>query len=105
LRFDQPEIQTAILRCEPSGLEAVVVHGTSLMDAVVSTGLGLSQACDGVLLCGFCRVIVTEGAENLSPMGGEETRLLKSLRAGSEERLACCATIHGDVTVTSDYWD
>ena len=99
------DVRTATVRFEPSGHEVTVVHDTRLMDAVLAAGLALSQACDGVLLCGFCRVVVTDGAEKLSPMAEEEAKLLRSLRAAPNERLACCATVRGAVTVTSDYWD
>jgi ferredoxin len=95
---------SATVRFEPSGRELTVPLDTTLMDAVLAAGLALSQACDGVLLCGFCRVIVTDGGENLSPMGEEEERLLQSLRADPSERLACCATVHGSVTLTNPYW-
>jgi len=74
------------------------------MEAIVATGMPLGQSCDGVALCGFCRVRVVEGAEHLSPAGSEERRLLSTLGAGAEVRLACCARVEGPVTVTADYW-
>lgn len=104
MQLTEFKMETATVRCEPSGREAVVVHDSNLMDAIHQTGLGLGQSCDGVALCGFCRVQILSGAENLSPIGSEEERLLDSLHAGDDERLACCATVHGSVVLTTTYW-
>ena len=98
------KVATATVRCEPSGREAVVVHESSLLDAILQTGLGLGQSCDGIALCGFCRVQVLAGADNLSPMNGEEQKILAAQHADDDERLACCARILGPVTVTTTYW-
>ena len=102
--LSQFNVATVTVRCEPSGREAVVVHDSNLMDAIHQIGLPLGQSCDGIALCGFCRVQVIEGLENLSAMGGEEEKILASMHAGIDERLACCATIHGPVTLTTTYW-
>ncbi len=98
------KVETATVRCEPSGREAVVVHESNLMDAIHQTGLGLGQSCDGVALCGFCRVQILEGMENLSPVASEEKGLLASMHAGEDERMACCVTVSGPVTLTTTYW-
>lgn len=98
------DIQVATVRCEPSGREVRVVLDTNLMDAVLQVGLPLGQSCDGVALCGFCRLLVVKGLDNLSPAGAEERKLMAAQHADPDERLACCAHIHGPVTVTTDYW-
>jgi ferredoxin len=102
--LSQLKIETATVRCEPSGCEVVATHESNLMDVIHQTGLGLGQSCDGIALCGFCRVQVLEGMDNLSPMGDEEEKILASVHAGDDERLACCATVHGPVIVTTTYW-
>jgi adenylate cyclase len=102
--FDRFRAKTTVVRCEPSGREVVAVHDTNLMDAIHQTGLGLGQSCDGIALCGFCRVQVLEGMNNLSAMGEEERKILASAHAGDDERLACCATVRGPVTITTTYW-
>lgn len=104
MELGQLKVATATVRCEPSGREAVVVCESNLMDAIHQTGLALGQSCDGVALCGFCRVRVLAGLENLGPMSAEEKKVLASMHAGDDERLACCARIHGPVTVTTTYW-
>ena len=102
--LSQFKMATAVVRCEPSGREVVVVHDTNLMDAILQTGLGLGQSCDGIALCGFCRVTILEGKDNLSPIESEEEKVLVSLHGADNERLACCATINGPVTLTTTYW-
>jgi ferredoxin len=102
--FPEFNIEVATVRCEPSGREVRVVHETNLLDAVLQVGLGLGQSCDGLALCGFCRVKVLEGEENLSAMAKEERKVLATQHAGANERLACCARISGPVTITTDYW-
>jgi len=93
------------LTCQPTGSRTLVDVGVNLLDAIHQAGLPISQSCDGTALCGFCRVHVLEGLDNLSPMGTLERRLLASIHADDDERLACCATVRGDVAVTADYWD
>lgn len=90
--------------CEPSGRVAKVAENATLMDAVEQVMLPLGRSCDGVSLCGFCRVRVLGGAENLSPVTQGEQEILKGLHADASERLACCARVHGPVTVTTSYW-
>ena len=102
--FPEFKVDTAIVRCEPSGREIKVVHDTNLLDAVLRAGLGLGQSCDGIALCGFCRVTVLDGLENLSPMGEEERKILAAHPTGADERLACCARVSGPVIITTDYW-
>jgi ferredoxin len=92
------------VRCAPSGREVRVAAGSSLLEAVGTAGLPLGQSCDGEVVCGFCRVQVVAGFERLSPIADNERRLLSSLGAGPQERLACCARVEGPVTVTTTYW-
>lgn len=96
--------ETATVRCEPSGRDTLMVLDSTLLDAIHQIGLPLGQSCDGVALCGFCRVTVVDGSQNLTPAAAEEVKILRSLHAGSDVRLACCARITGPVTLTTDYW-
>lgn len=104
MSFPKFDVQVATIRCEPSGREVRVVHDSNLMDSILQTGLGLGQSCDGIALCGFCRVRVLEGIDNLTPAGSEEQKVLADLHADDDERLACRARINGPVTLTTDYW-
>jgi ferredoxin len=104
MSFPEFNIETATVRFEPSGREVRVIHDSLVMDAVFQAALPLGQSCDGVALCGFCRVKVLDGIANLTPANGEESKILAAQHAGADERLACCARILGPVTVTTDYW-
>jgi ferredoxin len=104
VKFGEFNVEVASVHFEPTDREVRVVHETNLLDAVLQAGLGLGQSCDGIALCGFCRVQVMDGLENLSPMGEEERKILAAQHAGDNERLACCARIRGTVTITTDYW-
>lgn len=59
--------------------------------------------CPGLSLCGSCRVLITKGAENASPMGFmERARLKMSIPYIGNEgsmRLACQTEVEGDMTV------
>lgn len=96
--------EMAVVRCEPSGRELRVDLGTNLLDALDEIGMPVSQSCDGEVLCGFCRVEVVDGWDDLTQMEEEERKVLASLHAEDNERLACCARVLGPVTVTADYW-
>jgi nitrite reductase (NADH) large subunit len=98
------EMAVAKVVCAPSGRHTTVVVNTPLIEAVAQVGMPLGQSCDGVVLCGFCRVRVVGGGELLSPMSAEEGKVLKALHADDDERLACCARVLGPVTITTPYW-
>ena len=104
MQLTEIKVETATVRCEPSGREVKVPVDSNLMDAIHQTGLGLGQSCDGVALCGFCRVQILDGSDRLSPIAGEEKKLLASLHAGDDERMACCASVQGPVVLTTTYW-
>jgi 2Fe-2S ferredoxin len=61
--------------------------------------------CPGIAQCGSCRVLITKGQENASPMGFfEKARLKFSLPyIGNEEtmRLSCQTRVHGDMDVVT----
>jgi ferredoxin len=49
-------------------------------------------------------VRIVDGAENLSPPAADELRLAARIPLGPDERFACCAHLHGPVTITTKYW-
>lgn len=74
------------------------------MDAINSASLPLAHACVGMGVCGFCRVMILEGEENLSPIAPAELKILQTVHARPGERLACYARVHGDLSLTTAYW-
>jgi len=76
--------------------------GNDILDAANQAGIDISAVCGGRGLCGKCRVIVTEGKENL-----EHTSYLETLSLSDEElrrgyRLACCVPVVQSGTVAVD---
>lgn len=61
--------------------------------------------CPGIAQCGSCRVLITKGQQNASPMGlMEKARLKFSLPyIGNEDtmRLSCQTVVHGDMDVVT----
>ncbi len=60
--------------------------------------------CPGLGTCGTCRVLITKGMENTSPMGIVETIRLKKMSMayiGNEStmRLSCQTLVNGDIEV------
>jgi ferredoxin len=89
--------------------ELQVPQGANLRREMMQAGIAVYTGphkllhCPGLSLCGSCRVLITKGMENASPMGlMERTRLKMSLPyIGHEDtmRLACQTEVMGDMTV------
>ena len=77
-------------------------RGGTLLGAALKSRARLMHLCGARTLCATCRVKVTEGAENLTPMSGlEKLSLRYHLSFSSRTRLACQARIEGPVEVES----
>lgn len=57
------------------------------------------HACGGKGRCTSCKMIVKEGAENLSPPSPFEEKMRKAGRLAGNERLACQCSTAGDLLV------
>jgi ferredoxin len=89
--------------------EIQVPEGANLRKEAIRAGIQLYPHvhqifnCHGLAQCGSCRVLITRGIENASPMGFfEKMRLKVSLaRIGHEDtmRLSCQTRVMGDMTV------
>ncbi|HEY2146581.1 MAG TPA: 2Fe-2S iron-sulfur cluster-binding protein [Pirellulales bacterium] len=90
--------------------EIQVPEGANLRKEAMAAGIqvypGIHKLghCPGWGFCGTCRVLITKGMENASPMGGwERIRLEKMSMAyvGHEDtmRLSCQTRVMGDMTV------
>jgi ferredoxin len=89
--------------------EIQVPDGSNLRKEALRAGVDLYSGihkvanCRGFSLCASCRVLITKGMENTSPMGlMERSRLGYSMAyIGNEQtmRLACQTTVNGDVEV------
>jgi ferredoxin len=103
--------------------EIDVPHGANLRKEAIKAGINVHQGingfgatinryvnCHGISLCGTCRVRITKGMENTSPMGFmEKARFYNPLPdpfpsmafVGNEEtmRLSCQTKVLGDIEV------
>jgi ferredoxin len=88
--------------------------GINLYNGLNGMGATLNKYinCYGLGMCGTCRVLITKGMENASPMS-----LMEKIKfhapvpdpvpcmayVGHEDtmRLACCVKVHGDMTVVT----
>jgi 2Fe-2S ferredoxin len=95
---------TAEVRFQPSGQQLRVASGTSLLDAARRAGLPVASACGADGLCGRCGMRVLAGEAHLSAETPGESRIKQRNRIAPELRLACRASVGGDVEVTAPYW-
>jgi ferredoxin len=77
------------------GRGADVEAGTTVLAAADALRVAIGRVCGGGGTCSTCRVLVVEGAGNLSPI--EENEIAYDL--GPNVRLACQARVLGDVGV------
>lgn len=91
---------------------AAIDAGINLHQGLNGVGAGLNKVfnCHGLGLCGTCRVLITKGMENASPMGGMEWAKFRIpfpdpmaplAFVGHEQtmRLACQTKVNGDIEV------
>jgi ferredoxin len=99
----------AVIKFVNEKKEIQVPAGSNLRREAMAAGVGLYPGvnkvlnCHGLGHCGSCRVLVTRGMENTSPMGFMERLRLRFSMAyiGNEStmRLACQTQVNGDVEV------
>lgn len=78
--------------------------GGTLLGAAVKNGIRMMHACGAQTLCGTCRVKVTEGSENLTPMTFKEKLSLRyHLSISPRARLACQARVLGPVQAEATF--
>ncbi len=99
----------AIIKFVNEKREIQVPEGSNLRTEAQRAGVNLYPHvhqvfnCHGLGQCGSCRVLITKGMENASPMGAIEGLRLKMSMAfiGNENtmRLACQTKVLGDMEV------
>jgi len=93
----------------PSGLDAVVESGTTVLDAARRVGVDLDSVCGGRGICGRCQVTPSIGsfpkwsidatATSLSDLGAAEIDYRGKRPLAPGNRLGCMAQVCGDVVV------
>lgn len=92
------------VRFVPLGKEREIKAGTTILSAANKSEVPIGQSCSGDGMCGWCRVSVVDGLDELHPPGELEQRLMREKEFLPNERAACLAKVKGDVTVTTTYW-
>ena len=93
----------------PSGLDAEVAVGTTVLQAARDLGVDLDSVCGGRGICGRCQITFTPGsyakwaidtdASALSPWGDTEAEYDRRRGMKSDRRLGCCASVQDDVVL------
>lgn len=94
---------------QPSGRRGTVKAGENLLEAARQLGVDIESPCGAARVCGKCKVQVQEGffekfgieskISNLSPLMEEEKDELEAEELEKNYRLACCATVEGNVLI------
>ncbi len=94
---------------QPSGRRGLVDEGKSLLEAARELGVDIENLCGGAGVCGKCMVKIEEGIfdkfgitskkENLSDVAEQEKNFFTEDQLSKNYRLACMATIQGDILV------
>lgn len=90
---------TCEVRFEPQDRRVVTSVGATLLDVAESDGLPIEAGCR-MGMCGADPVAVLDGASNLSPVTTEEASTLRRLGLAENTRMACCAAVSGNVSVS-----
>jgi uncharacterized 2Fe-2S/4Fe-4S cluster protein (DUF4445 family) len=99
----------ALVVFTPSGRRGRFEHGTTVLEAARRLGVDLDSVCGGRGICGRCQIEVSEGEHakhgitsahtSLTPAGDVEVRYAAEHGLADARRLACTASIAGDVVV------
>ena len=96
--MSRPSAAGPAVRFRPSGARVTVPTGAFLTLAANRASAGVVHDCDGLGVCGTCRVRIEAGADALSPVEERERRQLGPA-VDRGWRLCCLARVYGDVVV------
>jgi len=88
----------------PLGKVRETKRNVTILAAANQSQVPIGQSCSGEGICGWCRVTIVEGIENMAPPTPVEQRLREAKQFAPNERAACLAKVLGDVTVNASYW-
>ncbi len=106
---DAPASRDPLVLFMPSGKRGRFPVGTNLLEAARQLGVHVETVCGGRGTCGRCQIELQEGrfakfgitssAEHISARGGAEQRYDQVRGLPEGRRLACSATIQGDLVI------
>jgi 2Fe-2S ferredoxin len=88
----------------PLGKTKEIKTGATILAAANQVQVPIGQSCSGDGVCGWCRVRILDGLNNLKPPSALERKVMETNMYGPNERAACMAEVRGDVSVTTTYW-
>ncbi|MCP4185586.1 MAG: 2Fe-2S iron-sulfur cluster binding domain-containing protein [Hyphomicrobiales bacterium] len=71
--------------------------GNTILEISRQAGIPHMSVCGGRARCSTCRTLIIDGNENVQPKTDAESHLLDRLNAEDSIRLACQATVSGDI--------
>lgn len=74
------------------------------MKALLQAGLPVASSCDGDGVCAKCKIIVVQGAENLSAQNDTELFLRETNNIPDHSRISCQTEVFGDIVIDAAYW-
>ncbi|MEA2490475.1 MAG: adenylate cyclase [Acidobacteriota bacterium] len=92
-----PAAQVTLVRESGGDVVIAATANQTLLAASLAAGVPHVHECGGHARCSTCRVLVIEGAANLSPRDSAELKLAKRLGFGDDIRLACQTKTRGPV--------
>ena len=92
------------VRFIPLNKEVEIRNGETLFKAARVHGIPIGSSCRGDCVCGWCKVEIVKGMENLSEPEECEKKLMTTGNYSVNERVACGSRVFGDVSITTGYW-
>ncbi|HAX95323.1 MAG TPA: hypothetical protein DCY35_02185 [Prolixibacteraceae bacterium] len=86
-----------IINFEPIGKRVISHEDETLAESALRAGIDLITSCNGLGVCGSCKVQLIEG--QLTPPTSNEVKKLRKLRDNPNMRLACQTFPVSDVTI------
>jgi ferredoxin len=93
-----------IVSFQPLEKQREVKNGATILAAANQCDAPIGQSCNGDGICGWCKVKVLSGLQELDLPSRLEQRLIETNGFSPDERAACLARVRGDVIVTTSYW-
>ena len=90
----------AIVKFPDEERETKISVGRTLLEAILSARLQVSNVCAGRGVCGKCRVEVVSGSDHISPVVDLERMSLSEADIAQGFRISCCARIMSAGTIT-----
>lgn len=81
-----------------------VPEGANLMNSLLEADIPVASSCHGDGVCAKCKIMILEGAENLSPENDVEKFLKEKFKLPASTRISCQTQVLGDITIDTTYW-